>query len=516
MSICVVEKLSHGFGGRIIFEDVSFRLNKGEHVGLVGANGEGKSTFMKMLTRNLEPDEGKIIWSNRVKVGYLDQHTKLEKGMCIRDVLRSAFDDLVILEKEIEEAYNKMCDCSEEEMNELLEFVGEAQDTLEHRDYYLIDAKIEEVSRAIGIDDYGLDRDVDDLSGGQRTKVLLGKLLLEKPDILLLDEPTNYLDEQHIEWLKKYLLEYENAFILISHDIPFLNEVVNVIYHVDAPKLTRYSGNYDEFKRVYEINQRQLEAAYNRQVKEIERLEDFVARNKARVATRGMANSRAKRLEKMERIELKGEKPKPVFNFQMGKTPGKLIFDAYDLVIGYDAPLSKPMRLELERGKKVALTGANGLGKSTLLKSLLGIIPEIDGKVYIGENVQVGYFEQEVTASNKTCIDELWDEFPSLLQVEVRGALAKCGLTTEQIESKVMVLSGGEQAKLRLCKLIQKENNILILDEPTNHLDQDAKDELKRALKEYPGAMLLVCHERDFYEDIVDEVWDMSLYSLRK
>ena len=202
MSICVVEKLSHGFGGRIIFEDVSFRLNKGEHVGLVGANGEGKSTFMKMLTRNLDPDEGKIIWSNKVKVGYLDQHTVLEKGLSIRDVLKTAFDDLVVLEKEIEEAYNKMCDCSEEEMNELLEFVGEAQDTLEHRDFYLIDSKIEEVARAIGIDDYGLDRDVDDLSGGQRTKVLLGKLLLEKPDILLLDEPTNYLDEQHIVWLK--------------------------------------------------------------------------------------------------------------------------------------------------------------------------------------------------------------------------------------------------------------------------------------------------------------------------
>lgn len=516
MSICVVEKLSHGFGGRIIFEDVSFRLNKGEHVGLVGANGEGKSTFMKMLTRNLDPDEGKIIWSNKVKVGYLDQHTVLEKGLSIRDVLKTAFDDLVVLEKEIEEAYNKMCDCSEEEMNELLEFVGEAQDTLEHRDFYLIDSKIEEVARAIGIDDYGLDRDVDDLSGGQRTKVLLGKLLLEKPDILLLDEPTNYLDEQHIVWLKTYLQEYENAFILISHDIPFLNDVVNVIYHVDAPKLTRYTGNYDEFKRVYEINQKQLEAAYNRQVKEIERLEDFVARNKARVATRGMANSRAKRLEKMERIELKGEKPKPVFNFQMGKTPGKLIFDAHDLVIGYDSPLSKPMRLELERGKKIALTGANGLGKSTLLKSLLGIIPEIDGRIYLGENLQIGYFEQEVAASNKTCIDELWDEFPSLLQVEVRGALAKCGLTTEQIESKVMVLSGGEQAKLRLCKLIQKENNILVLDEPTNHLDQDAKDELKRALKAYPGAILLVCHERDFYEDIVDDVWDMSMYSLKK
>ncbi len=516
MSICVVEKLSHGFGGRIIFEDVSFRLNKGEHIGLVGANGEGKSTFMKILTRNLIPDEGKITWSNKVKVGYLDQHTVLEKGKSIRDVLKTAYDDLFVIEQEINDAYMKMCDCSEEEMNQLLEMIGESQDYLEHHDFYLIDAKVEEVARALGLTDLGLDSDVDELSGGQRTKILLAKLLLEKPDILLLDEPTNYLDEQHIDWLKKYLLDYENAFILISHDIPFLNEVVNVIYHVDAPKLTRYTGNYDEFKRVYEINQRQLEAAYNRQVKEIERLEDFVARNKARVATRGMANSRAKKLEKMERIELKAEKPKPVFNFQMGKTTSKVIFDAQGLVIGYDEPLSKPMKLELERGKKIALTGANGLGKSTLLKSLLGIIPEIEGKVDLGENLQIGYFEQEVKESDKNCIDELWDEYPSMLQVEVRGALAKCGLTTQQIESKVKVLSGGEQAKLRLCKLIQKPCNVLILDEPTNHLDQDAKDELKRALKDYPGTILLVCHERDFYEDIVEEVWDMSQYSLKK
>ena len=422
MSICVVEKLSHGFGGRIIFEDVSFRLNKGEHIGLVGANGEGKSTFMKILTRNLIPDEGKITWSNKVKVGYLDQHTVLEKGKSIRDVLKTAYDDLFVIEQEINDAYMKMCDCSEEEMNQLLEMIGESQDYLEHHDFYLIDAKVEEVARALGLTDLGLDSDVDELSGGQRTKILLAKLLLEKPDILL-------LDEQHIDWLKKYLLDYENAFILISHDIPFLNEVVNVIYHVDAPKLTRYTGNYDEFKRVYEINQRQLEAAYNRQVKEIERLEDFVARNKARVATRGMANSRAKKLEKMERIELKAEKPKPVFNFQMGKTTSKVIFDAQGLVIGYDEPLSKPMKLELERGKKIALTGANGLGKSTLLKSLLGIIPEIEGKVDLGENLQIGYFEQEVKESDKNCIDELWDEYPSMLQVEVRAALAKCGLT---------------------------------------------------------------------------------------
>ena len=515
MSILTVEKLSHGFGGREIFEDVSFRLLKGEHIGLVGANGEGKSTFMKIITNTLEPDEGKIIWSSKVKVGYLDQHTVLEKGQTITDVLKKAYDDLFVMEQAITDAYMKMEDCTEDEMNQLLEEIGEMQDTLEHRDFYLIDSKIDEVAQALGLKDIGLDRDVEELSGGQRTKVLLAKLLLEKPDILLLDEPTNYLDEEHIVWLKQYLLDYENAFILISHDIPFLNDVVNVIYHVEAPKLTRYSGNYDEFMRLYEIEKRQLEAAYNRQVKEIERLEDFVARNKARVATRGMANSRAKRLEKMDRIELKAEKPKPEFNFQMGRTPSRVIVETENLVIGYDEAISAPMNLKLEKGMKIALTGANGLGKSTLLKSLMELIPAISGNLEHGEYVDFGYFEQESSSKDISVIDDLWNHYPSWTQFEVRSALAKCGLTNDQIESKVMVLSGGEQAKLRLCKLMNSPHNVLVLDEPTNHLDQDAKIELKRALKEYPGTILLVCHEPEFYEGLVSEVWDMRKYSLK-
>lgn len=516
MSILTVEKLSHGFGGRVIFEDVSFRLLKGEHIGLVGANGEGKSTFMNIITRKLIPDEGKVIWSSKVKVGYLDQHTVLERNQSIKDVLKKAYDDLFVMEQTIMDYYNKMADCTEDEMNRMLEEIGEMQDTLDHHDFYLIDAKIEEVANALGLKDIGLEKDVEELSGGQRTKVLLAKLLLEKPDILLLDEPTNYLDEEHIDWLKDYLKNYDNAFILISHDIPFLNSVINVIYHVEAPKLTRYVGNYDEFERIYEVNQRHMEAAYHRQQQEIAKMEDFIARNKARVATRGMANSRVKRLEKMDRLELKQEKPKPTFNFMMGKTPSRFIFETEDLVIGYESALSKPMNFALEKGKKVALIGANGLGKSTLLKSMLQMIPALSGKTNSGENLEIGYFEQESSKDNmNTCIEELWKSYPSYSQYEIRSALAKCGLTTDQIESKVMVLSGGEQAKLRLCKLMNTPHNVLVLDEPTNHLDQEAKEELKRALMDYKGTILLVCHEREFYQELVDEIWDLQKYSLK-
>ena len=516
MSILNVEHLSHGFGNRAIFEDISFRLLKGEHIGLVGANGEGKSTFMNIITGKLMPDEGKIEWAKNVKVGYLDQHAVLTEGMTIGSVLRSAFDSLFDMEARMNEICDKMGDADEQQMEAYMEELGVIQDLLTNRDFYLIDSKVEEVARALGLLELGLERDVTDLSGGQRTKVLLGKLLLEKPDILLLDEPTNYLDVEHITWLKRYLQDYENAFILISHDIPFLNSVINLIYHMDNLQLTRYVGDYDKFQEVYAMKKAQLEAAYNRQQKEIAELKDFVARNKARVATRNMAMSRQKKLDKMDIIELAAEKPKPEFNFKVARTPGRYIFTTKDLVIGYDDPLSSPLNLEMERGSKIVLTGANGIGKTTLLKSILGLIDPLEGSVEQGDYLEIGYFEQEMPPDvETTCLEEIWNEFPGFTQYEARSALAKCGLTTNHIESKVKVLSGGEQAKVRLCKLINRPSNILVLDEPTNHLDVTAKDELKRALNDYKGSILMVCHEPEFYDGIATDVWDCTRWTTR-
>ena len=516
MSILNVEHLSHGFGDRTIFTDVSFRLLKGEHIGLIGANGEGKSTFMNIITGKLMPDEGKIEWAKRVRVGYLDQHTVLKPGMTIRDVLASAFDFLFEMEERMNEVYGLMGEASPGEMDALMEESGTLQDLLDAHDFYMIDSKVEEVARALGLLDLGLDTDVTALSGGQRTKVLLAKLLLEKPDILLLDEPTNYLDAEHIEWLKRYLNDYENAFILISHDIPFLNSVINLIYHMDNGELNRYPGDYNKFQEVYAMKKAQLEAAYNKQQKEIADLKDFVARNKARVATRNMAMSRQKKLDNMDVIELAAEKPKPEFHFKEARTPGRYIFETRDLVIGYDEPLSSPLNIQMERGEKIVLTGSNGIGKTTLLKSLLGLIPSISGTVEQGEFLQIGYFEQEMDQSiDTTCIEEMWKEFPGFSQYEVRAALAKCGLTTKHIESKVKVLSGGEQAKVRLCKLINRDSNVLVLDEPTNHLDVDAKDELKRALLAYKGSILMVCHEPEFYEGLATRVIDCTKWTTR-
>jgi len=516
MSILNVEHLSHGFGDRAIFQDVSFRLLKGEHIGLIGANGEGKSTFMNIITDKLMPDEGKVEWAKNVRVGYLDQHTVLEKGMTIRDVLKNAFAFLFEMEEQMNAICDKMGEASEDELAVMMEEMGTIQELLMAHDFYIIDSKVEEVARAIGLSDIGLDKDVSELSGGQRTKILLGKLLLEKPDILLLDEPTNYLDDVHIEWLKRYLQEYENAFILISHDIPFLNSVVNLIYHMENQRLDRYVGDYDKFREVYEVKKSQLESAYKRQQQEIAELEDFVARNKARVSTRNMAMSRQKKLDKMDVIELAREKPKPEFHFREARTASKYIFETKDLVIGYDEPLTRPLTMAMERGEKLVLRGANGIGKTTLLKSILGQIQPLGGSVELGDYLHIGYFEQEMPPGNtSTCIEEIWKEFPSYTQYEVRSALAKCGLTTKHIESQVRVLSGGEQAKVRFCKLINRESNILLLDEPTNHLDVDAKEELRRALTAYKGSILLICHEPDFYEGLATRVVDCSEFCLR-
>lgn len=515
MSILTVSNLYHSYGGREILENVNFRLLKGEHVGLVGPNGEGKSSFMNIITGKLIPDNGSIEWAKYVKVGYLDQLASYEKDVTIREVLQDAYSDLFEKELRINEIYIKMADATEDELNEMMEEVGLLQDIIETRDFYVIDSKIDEIANSMGIVDLGLDTKFQDLSGGQRSKVLLCKLLLEKPDILMLDEPTNYLDEIQIEWLRRYLQEYENAFILISHDIEFLNSVINLIYHIENKELNRYVGDYSEFERLHELKLKQIENAYKKQQQEIRRLEDFVARNKANVATRNMAMSRQKLLDKMDRIELQREKPDPEFYFKEIGSTSKLIFETKDLVIGYDkeTPLTKPLNLRMERGDRIAITGMNGLGKTTLVKTILGEIKPLSGEIHFGQNLHIGYFMQEETYGSQTAIEEIWDEFPSLLQNGVRAALAKCGLTTEQYESQVKVLSGGEKAKVRLCKVMNKPTNVIMLDEPTNHLDNQAKDELKRSLQEYNGGIFLISHEKGFYDEISTKIWDMEEFS---
>lgn len=509
MSILTIENMSHSFGNRTLFSNVSFRLLKGEHIGLIGANGEGKSTFMKVITNQILPDGGTIEWNRKFRIGYMDQHVDLKEGITAIEYLKEAFINLYDMENKIDDLYYKLGNMNTEEMNKTLDKIATIQEILAKSDFYSVNSKIQATAAGLGFKEL-LDKEVSALSGGQRTKVLLAKLLLQKPDILLLDEPTNYLDEEHIEWLKSYLKNYKSAFILISHDNSFLNSVVNVVYHLEHKELTRYEGNYDYFVKLYDVRKQQRLIEYKEQQNEIEKLEDYIRRNKVRTATAKQAKAREKRLNKIERIEIKKDIIKPYFNFNSVTMPESIVFKASNLIIGY----SKPINLKMKRGQKIALTGANGLGKTTLLKSLLGLLKPISGEIILSEYTKVGYFEQEITEDNITAVlYDVWNAFPDLTQTEVRRNLAQCGLTRQHIESPVNILSGGEQAKVRLCKLINEPSNILVLDEPTNHLDIYAKNELKRALKEYEGSIILVCHEPEFWNDIATDVWNCEDWS---
>ncbi|GMX64631.1 ABC-F family ATP-binding cassette domain-containing protein [Paenibacillus elgii] len=516
MSLLTVEELSHSFGGRVLFKNVSFRLLPGEHVGLVGANGVGKSTLMNILTGNLLKDSGKVEWTPKVNYGYLDQHTKLTPGKTVREVLKDAFLPLFELEQELNGITEQMADADPDKLELLLEQMGEIQDRLENSGFYLLDVKVEEMANGLGLDAIGLDRDVAQLSGGQRTKVLLAKLLLEQPTVLLLDEPTNYLDVEHIDWLTDYLQNYPYAFMLISHDTEFMNKVVNVIYHLEFAKLTRYTANYEKFLQMADINKQQHIDAYEKQQEFIKKQEDFIQRNKARYSTSGRAKSRQKQLDRIDRIDRPEEAVKPTFVFKESRASGRIVFEGKDLEIGYSHALLPKMNVTIERGDKIAVVGCNGVGKSTLLKTILGKIQPFGGSTFLGDFLYPSYFEQEVKAPNLTPIDDVWNEFSHMNQHEVRAALARCGLKNDHITRPLSSLSGGEQAKVRLCKLLMHESNWIAFDEPTNHLDVAAKDELKRALKEYKGTIVLVCHEPDFYEDWVTKVWDVEEWSAAK
>jgi ATPase subunit of ABC transporter with duplicated ATPase domains len=516
MSLLTVEDLSHSFGDRTLFKNVSFRLLAGEHVGLVGANGVGKSTLMNIVTGQIVRDDGKVEWTPKVQYGYLDQHTKLTPGKTIRDILRDAFLPLFEQEKELMVISEKMAEATPEELEVLLEQMGEIQERLDASGFYLLDVKVEEMANGLGLGAIGLDRDVSALSGGQRTKVLLAKLLLEKPQVLLLDEPTNYLDVEHIQWLTSYLQEYPYAFMLISHDTEFMNKVVDVIYHLEFAKLTRYKANYEKFLEMADINKQQHLDAYEKQQEFIKKQEDFIQRNKARYSTSGRAKSRQKQLDRVDRIDRPETAIKPTFSFKDARASGRIVFEAEEMEIGYNYPLLPKMSVSIERGEKIAIVGCNGVGKSTLLKTILGKVKPWSGKTYLGDFLYPSYFEQEVKVGSITPIDDVWNAFPGMNQHEVRGALARCGLKNEHISRPLNQLSGGEQAKVRLCKLMMDESNWLLFDEPTNHLDVVAKEELQRALKEFKGTVLLVCHEPEFYEGWVTKVWNVEEWSHQK
>lgn len=514
MSILNVENLSFEFGDKVVLRNVSFRLLKGDHAGLVGVNGAGKTTFFNILTGKLLPDEGIVNRSSSINIGYLDQHSELKDGCSIRDSLKSAFDSLYQKEKRMLELGDIMGKASPDELEKLLKELGRLQDALDASDFYRIDSLVDNVAGGLGLFALGMDTHVDKLSGGQRTKVKLAKLLLGNPDLLLLDEPTNYLDKEHVDWLADYLTNYKNSFVVISHDTDFLNRITNVIYHIEYSCMKRYPGNYDAFLKLKDAESQRYIDLYNKQQKEIASLQDFVNKNLVRASTTKRAQSRRKQLEKIERLEKPKGLPKPSYSFLWARESGELVLRSANLNIGYSYPLIRNLNLELIRGQKIAITGCNGIGKSTLLKTIMGVIPPLGGKVKLGDYLYPLYFEQETKVSDFTPVEEIQHYFPKKNSKEIREALARCGLKQEHVLRSMSSLSGGEQAKVRLCRLMMAPGNWLLLDEPTNHLDGDSKDALREALIKFKGTVVLVCHEKEFYEGWVTDVWNMEEYAL--
>lgn len=507
MSIVNVEQLKHTYGDKQLFNGLDFRLLQGEHAGLVGSNGAGKSTLLRILTEEIIPDSGSVTWLPGVRIGFLQQHQDLKAGTTVMEALQDVFRHLYDQERKMLLLAEQMAVASED-MESLLMQYGQIQNSLEHSGFYQLDIQIREVAAGLGILDIGIDRDVSELSGGQRTKLLLGKLLLDQPDVLLLDEPTNYLDDVHIEWLTSYLKRYESAYIVVSHDEKFMNEVTSTIFHLEHQSIKRYPGNYVAFQNRYELGRNQLQEAFVRQQKEIDRLESFVQKNRNRNAKQ--AKSREKMLGKIQRIEIQKTAPKPRFEFAVNKEPVNKIVETKLLQIGYTHPLFSPKDLIIKRGEKIAITGHNGIGKSTMLKTLLGNIAPLSGSIQMGDGVHAAYYAQEHEASQETPLEHLWSYRPDLTQKEIRQTLASAGLTDKHIRRSISMLSGGEQAKVWLSKLMLTPGNVLVLDEPTNHLDVNAKESLKDALSKYTGTIVLVSHEPDFYQDWITQVWSVQ------
>ena len=509
MSLLEIEGLTHSFGENLLYKNANLSLNKGEHIGIVGQNGTGKSTLIKICTEQVMPDAGRIIWQPKISVGYLDQYADIDRNTTIYTFLKSAFSRLYEVEKEMTQLYEK---CADGNM-EYLERAAGLQEKLEIHDFYSIDTHIEQVANGLGLLAIGLDRPIEQMSGGQRAKVILAKLLLEKPDVLLLDEPTNFLDKEHIIWLSDYLFDLKNAFMVVSHDYAFLDKIANRICDIDNNSITKYYGTYSEFLKKKILLRKDYVRQYSAQQKEIKKTEEFIRKNIAGRKSK-MARGRQKQLDRMDKIEaLEQKEIKPYFHFpEIPLTDTEHLFVKH-LAVGYHYPVLSNIDFSIKGGQKVVITGFNGIGKSTLLKTLMGQIPSMQGSYKFSEQVVLGYFEQDLTwlDETRTPIQIVCDAYPNMVVKDVRKHLAQCGISSKHAMQSIGTLSGGEQAKVKMCLLMLKKCNFLIMDEPTNHLDVQAKEALKVALCKFSGTVLLVSHEEVFYRD-----WTHRIINIEK
>lgn len=508
MSLLKISNLNYSIGEKTLYNDCSFVLNPKEHLGIVGKNGAGKSTLIKIINNKVSPDTIEMDWMQNIKIGHLDQYAEVPKEISVLDYLKTAFTYLYEIEAKMIELYEK----SVEDPN-LFDKAVEYQNILEHKDFYNLDVLIEKVSSGLGVIAIGLDKKISELSGGQRAKVILAKLLLEKPDVLLLDEPTNFLDKEHVDWLTEYLVNFDKTFVVISHNENFLSKITTHILEISNHKFTKFTGNYDSYLKQKELMVDDYAKRYEKQQKQIEKTEDFIRRNIAGSNSKN-ARGRRKQLERMEKMPPPSkERPKPDFSFKQLHCSMQQKLIIKDLSIGYNnQPLIKNINLTINGEERVIIKGFNGIGKTTLLKTLLNKIKPIEGSFEFSDTIKPIYYEQDLNWENGslTPIDVIKQTYPNLNEREVRNLLAKNGLSNKDVMQPISTLSGGEQAKVKLAILSLKPTNFLILDEPTNHLDVQAKEVLKNTLLNLQITILLVCHEESFYKDIANKVIDIS------
>lgn len=516
MILLQTSKLTKLYSGTPILENVQFEVKKGERIAVVGRNGAGKSTLLKMIADEIDFDSGEIHKPQSVILGYFAQSSHVNSNDTIYNEMLSVFAETIKLKGQLEELSLKMAeeDPSSEQYLRIIEQYQNLNHRFELMSGYTYESEINNILNRFKFNEIGFDQKISNLSGGQKTRLALAKLLLQKPDVLILDEPTNHLDIDTIEWLEGYLKKYSGAVVIVSHDRYFIDQIATTIYEIEYRKCTKYKGNYSDYIDQKAVSYASLMKQYEKQQKEISKMEDFISRNIVRASTTKRAQSRRKLLDKMERIEIPKINDKSIgITFEIDRRSGNDVLKVEDLTVGYpDQIISDHLDFQINRLDRVALIGPNGIGKSTILKTVAGDLPKLGGEVYYGKSLDMGYFDQEQAnlTSNNTVLNEVWNYFPTRLEKDIRTLLGNFLFTGDDVFKTVNQLSGGEKVRLTLCKLMLQKNNFLLLDEPTNHLDIDSKEMLELSLEDYEGTVFFISHDRYFIDKIATRILEVT------
>ena len=516
MILLQTSKLTKLYSGTPILENVQFEVKKGERIAVVGRNGAGKSTLLKMIADEIDFDSGEIHKPQSVILGYFAQSSHVNSNDTIYNEMLSVFAETIKLKGQLEELSLKMAeeDPSSEQYLRIIEQYQNLNHRFELMSGYTYESEINNILNRFKFNEIGFDQKISNLSGGQKTRLALAKLLLQKPDVLILDEPTNHLDIDTIEWLEGYLKKYSGAVVIVSHDRYFIDQIATTVYEIEYRKCTKYKGNYSDYIDQKAVSYASLMKQYEKQQKEISKMEDFISRNIVRASTTKRAQSRRKLLDKMERIEIPKINDKSIgITFEIDRRSGNDVLKVEDLTVGYpDQIISDHLDFQINRLDRVALIGPNGIGKSTILKTVAGDLPKLGGEVYYGKSLDMGYFDQEQAnlTSNNTVLNEVWNYFPTRLEKDIRTLLGNFLFTGDEVFKTVNQLSGGEKVRLTLCKLMLQKNNFLLLDEPTNHLDIDSKEMLELSLEDYEGTVFFISHDRYFIDKIATRILEVT------